>query len=120
MDCFQKDKNKDLSWTHTFLEECVNEEGHREWAKRGYLTTTQALKERNMSLCDFKDHKEALEFVKELWEKNAESHGTKDKFPAKEDPKKRSIWYEFYFVLPQMTEDELVTKDKKKYRAQAP
>ena len=32
MESFKNDKSKDLAWTHTFFEECANEEVQKEWA----------------------------------------------------------------------------------------
>ena len=77
MESFKNDKSKDLAWTHTFFEECANEEVHRDSAKRGYLTTSQALKHWNLTMGDFKTHEEALAFVESQWEENSEAFGTR-------------------------------------------
>eukprot|EP00959_Pyramimonas_sp_CCMP1952_P132379 2767985-Pyramimonas_sp.AAC.1 len=57
--------SKNLDWVHTFREECEHSEKHDEWAKKRYVTVPHALKEQNLALSDFKDHKLALEFVQE-------------------------------------------------------
>ena len=114
LESFQKDKNKALDWVQTFHEECENAEKHKEWAKKGYVTVPQALKERGLSLSDFKEHKQALDFVQEWWEENSVTFKTKDVFPVKFDKKDRILWHEFYFIFPQMGEHSLETADKKK------
>ena len=115
LESFQKDKSKNLDWVHSFQEECENAEKHKEWAKKGYVTVSQALKEQNLSLSDFDNHKKALEFVQEWWEDNSETYKTKEAFPVKYDKKDRILWHEFYFIFPQMAEDSLETSDTKKF-----
>ena len=114
MESFRNDKNKDLAWTHTFFEEVANEEVHKDSAKSGYLTTSQALAHWNLTMGDFKTHEEALAFVESQWEENSETFGTKEEKPPKMDPQDRALLHKFYFVLEQMQEDEFVTRDQKK------
>ena len=114
MESFKNDKSKDLAWTHTFFEEVANEEVHRDSAKRGYLTTSQALAHWNLTMGDFKTHEEALAFVESLWEENSETFGTKEEKPPQKDPEDRILLHKFYFILEQMQEDEFVTRDQKK------
>ena len=114
MESFKNDKSKDLAWTHTFFEECANEEVHGDSAKRGYLTTSQVLQHWNLTMSDFKTHEEALAFVESLWEENSKTFGTKEEKPPNMDPQDRALLHKFYFIFEQMREDEFITRDQKK------
>eukprot|EP00959_Pyramimonas_sp_CCMP1952_P205044 4287468-Pyramimonas_sp.AAC.1 len=82
LESFQEDKSKILDWVHAFHEECENAETHKEWAKKGYVTVPQALKEQSLSLSDSKDHKLALEFVQEWSEDSSQTYNAKEAFPV--------------------------------------
>ena len=115
LESFAQDKNKDLKWVHCFKEKLQNVETHKEWGKRGYVTVPQALKENNMQLNDFNDHKEAEAFVREWWGENSEKYKTKEEYPVIEDKQNRPLWHKFYFIFPQLGEDSLATVDSKEF-----
>ena len=113
---FQQDTGKTLQWVTTFRETCTNSEEHQKSAKKGYCNVSQALALKNLRLTDFANRQEAMDFVQEWWEENAEEFKTKEAFPVKEDAKKRDLFKQWYFVHKDLDEDRLVTKDERQFQ----
>ena len=113
---FQQDSGKTLQWVATFRETCTNSEEHQKSAKKGYCNVSQALALKNLRITDFANRQEAMDFVQEWWEENAEEFKTKEAFPVKEDGKKRDLFKQWYFVHKDLDEDRLVTKDERQFQ----
>ena len=113
---FQQDSGKTLQWVATFRETCTNSEEHAKSARKGYCNVSQALALKNLRLTDFANRQEAMDFVQEWWEENAEEFKTKEAFPVKEDGKKRDLFKQWYFVHKDLDEDRLVTKDERQFQ----
>ena len=68
---------------------------------------------------DFKDIAEANGFVQDWWEDNSTEYGTKEEVPVLEDSKNRPLWKQWYFVVRNMDDDQLLTKDSRSFQGKS-